>query len=321
MESMESMQSMDEVRIPNDATYAPVALTDLMAAAPLASRLLLGATLPGRVVSAAAVGLYAGSAMKDWARRRGVLRVDFMREFGADVHHLVPMPEEARHREMDSLAHRLDGEYLDDLPPRPELARTVNHHLTAYLATLTGQRVVTSDEVREFTLARALFPFAMGVCDFLSGDVAVFQDTGILEPHILAHELTHRKGYFKELHAQAIAYLAMVDSGDPVLVQGALVERLHRQLKVLAEESHVRYHDLVDGLRLRPEVDRVLRALRPPPTAYQSTVTMVMRSLYDQRLKLTGQNGLSDYDRGFTDFLWTFARSTRARQDAALTEV
>ncbi len=39
-----------------------------------------------------------------------------------------------------------------------------------------------------------------------------------------------------------------------------------------------------------------------------------MRGLYDARLRLTGQNGLSDYDLGFTSFLYTFERSTRARQ-------
>jgi len=309
---------MDEIHIPNDATYAPVALTDLVAGAPLASRLLLGATLPGRVVSAAALGLYAGSAVKDWSRRRHVRPVDFMAEFGADVHHLVPMPEEERRGEARRLARLLRDGYVDDLPPRDELAEQVNEHLTDYIASLTGQRVVTSSEIRDFTLARAVFPFAMGACDFISGDVALFQDMGILEPHILAHELTHRKGYMKELHAQALAYLALVASGDPVLVQAARMERLHRQLKVLAGESSSRYHDLVDELELPPELDRPLRALRPPPTAYQSTVSMVMRDLYDRRLKLTGQNGISDYDRGFTDFLWTFQHAVRARQGGEL---
>lgn len=308
---------MDEIHIPNDATYLPVALSDLIAGAPLASRLLLGATLPGRVVSMAALGLYAGSAARDWARRRDVRPVDFMREFGSDVDHLVPMPDVERRRELAVLAGRLEEGFDDDLPPRAELAAQVNRRLTEYLAGLTGQRVVTSDEVRDFTLARAFFPFALGVCDFISGDVAVFQDTGVLEPHILCHEFAHRKGYFKELHAQALSYLALVSSGDPVLVQAALLERLHRQLKVLADEDHDVYHDLVDGLELRTELDGVLRALRPAPTAYQGTVSTVMRSLYDQRLKLTGQNGISDYDRGFTDFLWTFGRASRARQDGA----
>jgi hypothetical protein len=43
-----------------------------------------------------------------------------------------------------------------------------------------------------------------------------------------------------------------------------------------------------------------------------------MKRLYDERLKLTGQNGLSDYDEGFTNFLWTFERSAAARQDGGL---
>ena len=241
---------------------------------------------------------------------------------------MVPSPSTPRTPERTSRASQpvraltariLEREYVDDVPPRKELAATVNHHLTEYLASLTGQRVLTSDEVREFTLAKAFFPFAMGVCDFISGDVAIFQDTGVLEPHLIGHEFTHRKGYWKELHAQALSYLALRWSGDPVLVQSARAERLHRQLKVLAGENHTLYHDLLDGLQLRPELDRVFHMLRPAPTAYQSTVSMVMRSVYDQRLKLTGQNGLSDYDRGFTDLLWTFARSTRARQDPGLT--
>jgi hypothetical protein len=39
-----------------------------------------------------------------------------------------------------------------------------------------------------------------------------------------------------------------------------------------------------------------------------------MKRVYDERLKLTGQNGISDYDEGFTNFLWTFSRSAAARQ-------
>jgi hypothetical protein len=186
------------------------------------------------------------------------------------------------------------------------------------MAGITGQRVHTSSEVRDFTLARLVFPFAMGVCDVVSGDVALFRDTGIFEPHIICHEFVHRKGYWKELHAQALSYLALVMSGDPILVQAAVAERLHRQLKVLAGEDHRAYHDLVDGLGIRPELEEELHALRPAPGAYESSVALVMKKLYDERLKLTGQNGLSDYDEGFTNFLWTFERSAEARQDGRL---
>lgn len=312
---------MQELRISNDATYAPFSLTDVIATAPLASRILLGATLPGRILSAAALGVYAGSAVKDWARRRDMVWVDFQAEFGADVRTLEEMPNEARRDEVSRLAEWLDRDYTADRVPRKELAVRVNGHLTEYMAGITGQRVLTSSEVRDFTLARLVFPFAMGVCDVVSGDVALFRDTGIFEPHIICHEFVHRKGYWKELHAQALAYLSLVVSGDPVLVQAAVAERLHRQLKVLAGEEHQAYHDLVDGLGIRPELEEELHALRPAPGAYESSVALVMKKLYEERLKLTGQNGLSDYDEGFTNFLWTFERSAEARQDGRLATV
>jgi hypothetical protein len=305
---------MEEIRIPNDATYAPFALTDVIATAPLASRILLGATLPGRVLSAAAVGIYAGSAVKDWFSRRDMRWIDFELEFGADVKTLQEMPEEARREEVRALGARLERGYTDERLPRAELAVLVNEHLTEYMARITGQRVRTSSEVRNFTLAKLVFPFAMGVCDVISGDVALFRDTGIFEPHIICHEFVHRKGYWKELHAQALSYLALMSSGNPLLVQAALAERLHRQLKVLAGEDADAYHESIEGLELREELAEELHALRPEAGAYETSVSLVMKRLYDERLKLTGQNGLSDYDRGFTNFLWTFAASGGARQ-------
>jgi hypothetical protein len=231
------------------------------------------------------------------------------------------MPADARREEVERLAARLERDYASERIPRKQLAATVNGHLTAYVAGITGQRVLTSSQIRDFTLAQLVFPFAMGVCDMLSGDVALFRDTGIFEPHIIGHEFVHRKGYWKELHAQALSYLALVSSGEPVLVQAALAERLHRQLKVLSGEDRAAYHDLVDGLGVRSELADELHALRPAPGAYEGAVALVMKRLYDERLKLTGQNGLSDYDEGFTNFLWTFARSSGARQDRRLAEV
>ena len=307
---------MDEIRIPNAATYAPFSLSDIIATAPIASRLLLGATLPGRVVSAAVFGMYAGSAVKDWMSRRDMRWIEFGKEFGCDVLTLDDMPESARRDETERLARRLDSEFTDERIPREELATAVNQHLTEYMAGITGQRVHTSSEVRDFTLAKLVFPFALGVCDMVSGDVSLFRDTGIFEPHIICHEFVHRKGYWKELHAQGLSYLSLMSSGDPVMIQSALAERLHRQLKVLEGEDHKSYHDMVDSLSMRQELADEMHSLRPDPGAYESSVSVVMKKLYDERMKLTGQNGISDYDVGFTNFLWTFTKSGGARQEA-----
>jgi hypothetical protein len=312
---------MEEIRIPNDATYAPISLTDVMATAPLASRILLGATLPGRVLSAAALGIYAGSAVKDWLRRQDVRWIQFEEEFGADVFSLDPQPDGERRAELPRLVDRLGEGWTDERRPREELARQVNRCLIDYIASITGQRVVTSSAVRDFGLAQLIFPFAMGVCDVISGDVALFRDTGIFEPHVICHEFVHRQGYWKELHAQVLSYLALVTSGDALLVQAALAERLHRQLKVLSEDDHDAYHDLVQGLHAPEPLTEALHQLRPPPSTYESTVSVVMRKLYDERLKITGQNGISDYDVGFTNFLWTFSRSSWAAQDGSTARI
>jgi hypothetical protein len=312
---------MDEIRIPNEATYAPVALTDLITAAPLASALLLGGTLPGRVLSAAALGFYAGSAVKDWTARRDVRWIDFEVEFGADVHFLVPQPDGARREEIGALARRIETGWCDGRRPREEMARQINARLTATIAGITGQRVLTSCEIRSFGLAQVIMPFAMGACDVLSGDVALYRENGIFEPHVIAHEFVHRKGYWKELHAQVIAYLALVTSDDAWFVQSALAERLHRQLKVVSGHDRDVYDTLVEGLEVRRELKDELLALSPERIAFESTATEIMRTLYDQRLKVTGQNGISDYDEGFTNFLWTWTRSPSARQDAGAVAV
>jgi hypothetical protein len=303
---------MEEAHIPNEATYSPIALTDLMVAAPLVSRVLLGATLPGRMIQVAAMGVYAASALQDWVARQGIRKIDFLEVFGADVHHLREMPREDREAEVKLLAERVNEGYTDRRIERDELVEEADRHLTDFIASLTGQRVVTSTQVRSFGIAQVIFPFALGACDVLSGDIAIFRDTGVFEPHVIAHELCHRKGYYKELEAQVLAYLSLVGSGDPVLVQAALCERLHRNIRVLADEDDERFRHLVEWAGLRPELAEEYLKLRPGPGPISGPISSAMRRLYDERMKLTGQNGVSDYDLGFTNFLYTYEEGRAA---------
>ncbi|HIF07137.1 MAG TPA: DUF3810 family protein [Gemmatimonadetes bacterium] len=293
----------DRVKIPNQATYAPFALADVFILAPLASRLLLGATVPGRIVQALSLGAYAGSALSDWWARKEARPIDFEEAFGQDPANLESMSDEARQEEVKDLVAVMNRDYKPSKYSRKELAEIVNEQLTEYIASVTGQRVETSSEVRDMALSKVLFPFALGACDILSGDVTIFRDTGVFEPHIITHEFCHRKGYYKELQAQAIAYLALSTSDDPVLVQSALAERTHRDLKVLADSDFDRYHELVDEAGLREELAKDFHAIRPEPSAYENAVWTVMKPIMEERMKMTGQNGLSDYDVGFTDFL------------------
>jgi hypothetical protein len=244
-----------------------------------------------------------------------VRKIDFLREFGADVRHLPPMPREIREQEIQLLSGRLNDVFTSARIPRRELAVDVDRHLTHYIAGITGQRVETSTEVRSFSLAGVFFPFALGACDFASGDVTLFRDVGIFEPHVIAHEFSHRKGYWKELEAQALAYLALTASGEAVLVQSALCERLHRDWRALVGDDRAAFRDRVERSDLRPELKtQFLDLERGASLGPTRQIELLMRGVYDQRMRLTGQNGLSDYDVGFTSFLYTFELSATARQ-------
>lgn len=317
--SVEGRTGADKIRIANAATYWPVAPTDVVLAVPLAARLLLGATPIGRVVQAAAYGAYAASALQDWAARRGVRKIDFLREFGADVRHLTPVPRDVREQQVSLLIERLNDEFTAERIPRRELAVEVDRHLTNYIAGVTGQRVETSTEVRSFSMVGLFFPFALGACDFVSGDVTVFRDVGVFEPHVIAHEFSHRKGYWKELEAQALAYLSLTASESPVLMQSAHCERLHRTWRALIGDDRPAFRDRVERSSLRPELRAQFLDLQRG--AAQGTpsrqVEGLMRRMYDERMRLTGQNGLSDYDVGFTNFLYTFELSSTARRKLA----
>jgi hypothetical protein len=303
---------METIRIPNDATYSPIALTDVALAAPLLSRIVLGATLPGLALQTAAVAVYAGCALQDWVERLGVRKIDFLAEFGADVHHMRTMPVDARESEVVELTRRVNEGWTAERIPLSELAVVADRHLTRYIAGITGQRVETSTEVRNFSLVKFIFPFALGAADIFSGDVSIFHDTGVFEPHIVAHEFAHRKGYLRELDAQALAFLSLTSSGEDVLVQSALCERLHRNVRVLTGEDEAEYDRRVRALGLRPELENQFLRLRPAISPIGRPIAEAMRTLYDARMRLTGQNGLSDYDEGFTNFLYTFETSRTA---------
>ncbi len=296
---------MERIRIPNRATYSPLPLLDVAMLAPLASRVLFRSTLPGKALQLATMGYYATSAAQDWLERRGVRRIDFLAEFGADVHHLEEMPETERRDEIRRLTLQANDAYTPERLPRSEAARLADEKLTAFIASITGQRVETSTEVRDFTVAKIVFPFALGACDFISGDIAIFRETGVFEPHVITHEFAHRKGYWKELEAQALAYLALAGSGHRILEQSARCERIHRHMRVLASDDLDRFSALIEESGLREELAADFRRLRSRPGPAQQRIEAVLKRIYEERMRLTGQNGLDDYDRGFTNFLYT----------------
>jgi hypothetical protein len=74
---------------------------------------------------------------------------------------------------------------------------------------------------------------------------------------------------------------------------------------VLAGDRPEEFHRRVEEAGLREELLLQFRALRPITGPVARRVERTMRALYDERMKLTGQNGISDYDLGFTNFLFS----------------
>ena len=99
---------MERIRIPNAATYLPIAPADLLLTAPIIARALFGATLPGRVLQATAVGVYAGSAALDWALRADARHIDFKAEFGVDPLDPPAASSEERTADVARLGERLN---------------------------------------------------------------------------------------------------------------------------------------------------------------------------------------------------------------------
>src|SRR6476620_10007727 len=89
-------ESHPDIHISNRATYWPVAPLDVVVGASLLARVLLRGSRVGALGRRAAVGVYGGHALHDWRGRRGIRRIAFREQFGADFGRLVPMPREAR---------------------------------------------------------------------------------------------------------------------------------------------------------------------------------------------------------------------------------
>ena len=309
------MSTPDEIWIANRATYWPVAPIDLVVGAPLVVRALLGVTPLGRVVQGAVLGAYLANAVRDWHNRRGIRKIDFRREFGADLHHLVPMPREVREAEVRILAERLNDEFIPQRRPRRELAVEVDRHLTRYIASITGQRVrherrgarLRPLEARVPVRARGLRR-AVGRRRDLQGHrpprAARRSRTSSATARATGRSCTRRCSPISRWSPPGSPSCGRPRGSSASIATCACWR---------ASESGA-FERLAATAALRPELGTVLGALRPPATAVGRTVEAGMRQVYDTRMRMTGQAGISDYDVGFTNFLYTFETSTTARQ-------
>jgi len=242
--------------------------------------------------------------------------VDYLSHYGVDMNSYTHMPMEHRISEIDLLTEIVNDEFRPVNYGRKELAKTVNDALTDYIAGLTGVRVETSSRTRKHgTIRLVLSSLAGGWTNTLNGEVYIFGG-GVLEPHFIAHEFAHRKKYFPELEAQIIAYFSLINSGNSVLIQAANCERLGRNMQVFAGESKRKTYQVIEESKLRAELKnnftRLYSAKHINPIKKRILIP-VLKEIVELRMRLTGQKGVTDYSKGFTDFLYSAELSAQTR--------
>ena len=248
------------------------------------------------------------SLFDHWAFSKN--KINFLETFGADVKHHKEMPLEMRISEINELTEKVNDEYTPQEYERKYLAQVVNRKLTTFIAEKSGVHVHTSDRVRNFGISKLIFPFAKGAHNPLDGEVFIFENLGVFEPHVITHEFAHKKGYTKELEAQALAYLTLINSRDQELTQSAYCERLFNDMIVTADFDIDKCNEDIETSALRSELKQDFKKRTRKSGLYEKVMSFIIKPLYDLRMKITGQNGLKDYSLGFTNFLYTIEDTT-----------
>jgi len=299
---------IEEILVPNFISKIPIPILDSAVVITIASIITKKYGLDNvsdylQYATGLFMGSYFFSALLDATQRTKVKKIDFKEVYGKDLKNLKSMKLEDREGKIKELTEKLNDEYVPQNYKRKELAEIVNEELTNYISGITKQRIITSPKVRSFGISKLIYPFAAGGCDILGCEVYIFKKLGVFEPYIIGHEFAHRKRYMKELEAQVITYYSFMSSNNPVLVQSANCEELNGHFVVLSDWNRYVKTDIVENSGLRPELKKDFMIRRGKPGLYENIVSKIMLPLYNLGMKLSGQNGLHDYDEGFTNFI------------------
>jgi hypothetical protein len=245
------------------------------------------------------MGTYLMSASVDMFRG-GTCPIDFQKHFGVEPREAPVMPKEVRVNEARTLIEKLNDEFVEQRYSTKELGEMVDEVVTAYIAGLTGQRIETSNRLRDKGVATALLPFVEGLTEPYGGEIWLPNKRKVRRPHFAAHELCHRKGYRTELDVQILAYCALSGSDDPIFRQAAFAERLYRTLESLPEKDKV---PILEQNPVREELrDDICPEYKLNPLQLAFSIPFTL--FYLVKMKSSGQTGgYKDYGEGLVNFL------------------
>lgn len=226
-----------------------------------------------------------------------------------------------RKDKVNELCLEISDDYTEKTRHMKEEAEIANKTLEDIIYQIEGVRIKTSDKIKNSYLTKYLMPHALGGCNIISSDIDIFQQLPYISFSTVAHELAHRKRYFKENDAEVLAHLAGFATKDPVFIQSSRVSRLRREYQTIFEK----YGNINKEMRkqLNEECEDFLNDLKLPYKVKEFIIASEFRkhnlitegmkkgqmALYKAIMKIFGQKeGLNRYTRVFTEDLYALEK-------------
>ncbi|MBU4501576.1 MAG: DUF3810 family protein [Nanoarchaeota archaeon] len=223
-----------------------------------------------------------------------------------------------RLHKIDDICYAINYDYTEKEYTMQEEAKIASDTLDEIIYKIEGVRQKTSSKVRNSKVMKYIFPHALGGCNLLSREIDFFGQMPYMSFSISAHELAHRKSYFKENDAEVLAHLAGFMTRDPVFIQSARYSRLRRECQTIfekydkhnsdipAKKLEKDYIDFVKVLKIPDKMKELyLKEEFKPFSLAERAIMKVQIPLYKILMRIFGQKeGLIRYTGFFTEDLY-----------------
>ncbi|MCM2325162.1 MAG: DUF3810 family protein [Candidatus Woesearchaeota archaeon] len=205
--------------------------------------------------------------------------------------------------DVKKLIRAINEEYSETDLSLDELNDQVGDAIERYLFKRTGEKIGFSHKIKQGNQIFYDYLGIIGLTNIIDRDITLFKVNKHFSPFVSAHEFCHRIGYFRELDANAIAYQALIESGNPVLRQSARLMRLDYTLDLLLHDSKDSKIDTARRFGLKKELCPDMEFYDDNRTGLAKLGYKSFISAYGLMMKLTKQNGIGGYSLGFINYL------------------
>lgn len=333
-----------EYSMPNLITKIPISTSDIIMGGAIAyylSKYFMGANVDQTdsemmgIINDIAAYIHVGSKYLmngTFAAMCGSGAIDYMNKPPKELYKLEiseklgvkrkEVNEKTRKKKIDELCLMIKDDHTEKSYGIKEEAEIAGKTLDKLVYKIEGVKIKTSNVVKKSYLAKYMMPHALGGCNLISKDIDIFQQMPYISPSIVAHELCHRKGYFKENDAEVLAHLAGFMTDDPVFIQSSRISRLRREwqsLKLQKEE----FNDYLSSLKLPVKmksklIKQEIQKNNGDGNPLAKSFANIQLTMYKILMRILGQKeGLERYTRIFTEDLHALEKKYKSIEDLA----